>query len=51
MGEPTGRRKRVHRPRKIVPRGRMGPQWAVGALILAGLIALAGVVFLLTRAR
>jgi hypothetical protein len=43
------RKKRVRPARKIVPRGQMGPQWVVAPIVLGALIALAGVVFLLTR--
>lgn len=48
---PPRKKKRVHPPRKIVPRGRMGLQWIIGPVILAGVILILGVVFLLTRAR
>ena len=43
------RKKRVRPPRKIVRRRQMGPQWVVAPLVLAGLIVIAGVIFLLTR--
>lgn len=46
--EPS-RKKRVRPARKIVPRGQMGPQWVIAPIVMAALIALAGVVFLLTR--
>jgi hypothetical protein len=29
----------------------MGPQWVVAPIVLAALIAIAGVIFLLTRSR
>jgi hypothetical protein len=48
--EPGARRKKRVRPaRKIVPRGNMGMAWIVGPVILAALIAIAGLWFLLTR--
>lgn len=48
--DPTpGRKKRVRPARKIIARGQMGPQWVVGPLLLAGIIVIAGLVFLLTR--
>lgn len=49
MTSPPSRKKRVRPARKIVPRGQMGPQWIVAPVVLAVLIALAGVIFLLTR--
>lgn len=49
MTTPPSRKKRARPARKIVSRGQMGPQWIVAPLVLAALIALAGVVFLLTR--
>jgi hypothetical protein len=49
MTTPPSRKKRVRPARKIVPRGQMGPQWIVAPIVLATVIALAGVVFLLTR--
>ena len=49
MTTPPSRKKRVRPARKIVPRGQMGPQWVIASIALAALIALAGVVFLLTR--
>ena len=49
MTAPPPRKKRVRPARKIVPRGQMGPQWVVAPIVLAALIAVAGVVFLLTR--
>lgn len=50
MTTPPSRKKRVRPARKIVPRGQMGPQWIIAPIVLAVLIALAGVIFLLTRA-
>jgi hypothetical protein len=44
---PRRKKKRVHPPRKIVPRGKMGMQWIVGSLVLATAILVLGVVFLL----
>jgi len=49
MEEPPRRKKRVRPPRKIVPRGQMGPQWVVAPLVLGGLIVVAGLIYLLTR--
>ena len=49
MNTPPTRKKRVRPARKIVPRGQMGPQWVVASIVLAALIALAGVIFLFTR--
>jgi hypothetical protein len=49
MTTPQSRKKRVRPARKIVPRGQMGPQWIVAPIVLAALIAMAGVIFLLTR--
>lgn len=45
------KKKRVHPPRKIVPRGKMGVGWIVGSIVLAGLILLAGVMLLVLRGR
>ena len=50
-GAPSGRKKRVRPPRKIIPRGQMGPQWVIGSVVLAALILLAGAIYLLTQAR
>ncbi|MCA1830532.1 MAG: hypothetical protein ABR552_06230 [Actinomycetota bacterium] len=41
------KRKRAHKPRKIVPRGRMGIHWVIGTVVLAVAILIVGVVFLL----
>jgi len=49
--QPARKKKRVHPPRKIVPRGRMGPQWVFGSLALAALILVLGLVFLLGKSR
>ena len=38
MSAPGSGRKRVRPARKIVPRGRMGPQWVVAPIVLAALI-------------
>lgn len=43
------KKKRVHPPRKIVPRGRMGAQWVIGPVIIAVVILIAGIAFLLIR--
>ena len=43
------KRKRAHKPRKIVPRGRMGVHWIIGSVVLAGIILILGVVFLFTK--
>lgn len=43
------KKKRVHPPRKIVPRGRMGIQWIIGPVIIAGIILIAGTLFLLIK--
>jgi hypothetical protein len=48
--EPSpSRKKRVRPPRKIIPRGQMGPQWVVAPLVMAGIFVIAGIVYLLTR--
>ena len=44
-----GGKKRVRPARKIVRRRQMGPQWVIAPIVLAGLIVIAGVIFLLTR--
>ena len=49
MSDAPSRKKRVRPARKIVARGQMGPLWVIAPLILAGLIVIAGLVFLLTR--
>lgn len=43
------KKKRVHPPRKIVPRGRMGIQWIIGPVIIAGIILIAGTIFLIVK--
>lgn len=49
MTQPSSRKKKRVRPaRKIVPRGQMGIGWIIGPLVLAAVIAILGVVFLLT---
>ena len=49
MNKPHPRRKKRVRPaRKIVPRGQMSIGWIIGPLALAALIAIVGVIFLLT---
>jgi hypothetical protein len=45
------KKKRVHPPRKIVPRGRMGVQWIIGPIIMAAAILVLGIIFLLTHGR
>lgn len=45
----VSRKKRVRPARKIVPRGNMGLAWIVGSVVIAGIIAIAGTWFLLTR--
>lgn len=47
--EPVTKKKRVRPARKIVPRGNMGLAWIVGSVAIAGVIAVAGIWFLLTR--
>jgi hypothetical protein len=49
MESGASKKKRVRPPRKIVRRRQMGQQWVVAPLVLAGLIVVAGVIFLLTR--
>ena len=49
MNDAPRKRKRVRPPRKIIPRGQMGPQWVIAPLVLGALIVILGVVFLLTR--
>lgn len=48
-GGPPRRKKRVRPARKIVPRGRMSAAWVVGSIVLAALIAIAGIAFLATQ--
>jgi hypothetical protein len=43
------KKKRVHPPRKIVPRGRMGVQWIIGPVVIATIILIAGIWFLITK--
>lgn len=50
MTEPR-RKKRVRPPRKIVPRGRMGVAWVIGAVAVAAVILVTGILFLLTTPR
>ncbi|MHB8511076.1 MAG: hypothetical protein ACYDCC_02750 [Actinomycetota bacterium] len=45
------RKKRVHPARKIVPRGNMSVSWVIGAVIIAGLILLAGTLFLISNSH
>jgi hypothetical protein len=47
--EQPRKRKRAHKPRKIVPRGRMGAHWIIGSVVLAVAILLVGVLFLITN--
>lgn len=49
MEPERSRKKRVRPARKIVRRRQMGTPWVVAPLVLAGLIVIAGVIFLLTR--
>lgn len=42
-------KKRVHPPRKIVPRGHMGIQWIIGPILLAVAILVLGIIFLVTK--
>jgi hypothetical protein len=48
MTEPR-RKKRVRPARKIIARGQMGIQWVVGAVGLAVVILVLGIVFLLSN--
>lgn len=43
------RKKRVRPARKIVPRGNMGIAWVIGSVVIAGVIAIAGLWFLLAQ--
>jgi hypothetical protein len=48
--DPTpSKKKRVRPARKIIPRGRMGPQWVVAPLIMAAIFVIVGIVLLLRR--
>ena len=49
MNPPPRKKKRAHLARKIIPRGNMGVQWVLGALGLAAVILVLGVVFLFTH--
>lgn len=45
------KKKRVRPPRKIVPRGRMGVQWVIGSVVLAGIILAMGILLLIVQPR
>ncbi len=49
MTTPPRRKKRVRPARKIVPRGQMGIAWVIAAVALAAIIAVLGVIFLLSN--
>ena len=43
------KRKRAHKPRKIVPRARMGFAWIAWSVVLAVVILALGIIFLLVQ--
>lgn len=51
MTTPPRKKKRVRPARKIVPRGNMGLAWVVAPIVIAAVIAAAGVWLLVTSGR